>query len=123
MTFMTFVNCDLFNAYACRSSDRCFYELNFFSNTAFIWAIAFSFFGQLLVVYFPPLQEIFQTEALYFTDLLYVMILSSTVLMLDTIRKIYFRSSCIDSMNNDTSTTDKKNDHEEHDEGNNCKNM
>merc|ERR1711976_926481 len=30
MTFMTFVNCDLFNAYACRSSERCFYEMNLF---------------------------------------------------------------------------------------------
>jgi magnesium-transporting ATPase (P-type) len=25
MTFMTFVNCDLFNAYVCRSAERCFY--------------------------------------------------------------------------------------------------
>jgi len=98
MTFMTFVNCDLFNAYACRSSDRCFYELNFFSNPAFLWAICFSFVGQLLVVYFGPLQEVFQTEALQLSDLLYVMVLSSCVLMLDTLRKKYFSSSCVDSV-------------------------
>jgi P-type Ca2+ transporter type 2C len=29
MTFMTFVNCDLFNAYVRRSADHCFYELDF----------------------------------------------------------------------------------------------
>lgn|ERR1719203_2544285 len=108
MTFMTFVNCDLFNAYACRSSDRCFYELNFFSNPAFLWAIVCSFLGQLLVVYFPPLQEVFQTESLHIGDLIYVMILSSTVLMLDTIRKTYFRSSCIDLVGNEVSYTDAK---------------
>lgn len=98
MTFMTFVNCDLFNAYACRSSDRCFYELNIFSNPAFIWAICFSFLGQLSVVYFGPLQEVFQTEALYFSDLVYVMVLSSCVLMLDTLRKKFFASTCVDSV-------------------------
>ena len=32
MTFMTFVNCDLLNAYVCRSSEKCFYELSFQSN-------------------------------------------------------------------------------------------
>merc|ERR1712176_1191336 len=87
MTFMTFVNCDLFNAYACRSSRRCFYQLSFFSNPTFLYAIAGSILGQLLVIYFPPLQEVFQTEALGIADLTYIILLSSTVLMLDTIRK------------------------------------
>ena len=30
MTFMTFVNCDLFNAYVCRSADKCFYDIPIF---------------------------------------------------------------------------------------------
>jgi len=95
MTFMTFVNCDLFNAYACRSSRRCFYELDFFGNPTFLLAVAGSVIGQLAVIYFPPLQEVFQTEALYFRDLCYIIFLSSTVLMLDTLRKTFFRC-CID---------------------------
>jgi Ca2+-transporting ATPase len=91
MTFMTFVNCDLVNAYCCRSSDRCFYEIGVFSNPAFIWAVGGSIIGQLLVIYCKPLQEVFQTEALYASDLLYIIFLSSGVLILDTIRKKYFR--------------------------------
>ena len=47
MTFMTFVNCDLFNAYCCRSADHCFYELDFFGNPAFIWSVGGSILGQL----------------------------------------------------------------------------
>lgn len=90
MTFMTFVNCDLFNAYTCRSANVCFYELSFFGNSAFLWAILGSVFGQLLVIYFPPLQEVFQTEALSIGDLLYIVALSSSVLMLDTLRKKYY---------------------------------
>jgi Ca2+-transporting ATPase len=90
MTFMTFVNCDLFNAYACRSSERCFYEINLFENPAFVYAVGGSIIGQLAVIYFWPLQKIFQTEALSFWDLLYVLLLSSSVLILDTLRKKFF---------------------------------
>ena len=98
MTFMTFVNCDLFNAYACRSADKCFYEMSIYDNTAFLWAIGGSIIGQLAVIYFPPLQEVFQTESLRFIDLLYIIILSSTVLILDTIRKKFFAQFFIDSV-------------------------
>ncbi|KAG7341880.1 calcium-translocating P-type ATPase [Nitzschia inconspicua] len=87
MTFMTFVNCDLFNAYVCRSAEKCFYEMSIRSNPAFLWAVGGSLLGQLLVIYFPPLQEVFQTEALSLFDMLYIILLSSSVLLLDTLRK------------------------------------
>lgn len=32
----------------------------------FIVAVTLSVVGQLLVIYFPPLQRVFQTEALFF---------------------------------------------------------
>jgi Ca2+-transporting ATPase len=90
MTFMTFVNCDLFNAYACRSSELCFYELDLFSNSVFLFSVGGSILGQLAVIYFPPLQEVFQTEALSVSDIVYILILSSSILMLDTLRKKFF---------------------------------
>jgi len=96
MTFMTFVNCDLFNAYACRSSDKCFYEISPFSNPPFLWAMLFSVAGQFCVIYFPPLQAVFQTEALSFSDLMLIVCLSSTVLLLDTIRKKFLKQYCTD---------------------------
>lgn len=92
MTFMTFVNCDLLNAYACRSSERAFYEVGLFSNPAFLWAVGGSIIGQLLVVYFPPLQEVFQTEALSASDMMYIVFLSSSILWMDTLRKKFFAS-------------------------------
>lgn len=96
-TFMTFVNCDLFNAYACRSSDRAFYEISPFSNVAFLWAMGFSILGQFAVIYLPPLQSVFQTEALSSGDLLLIVCLSSTVLLLDTFRKKFLSSYCSDT--------------------------
>jgi magnesium-transporting ATPase (P-type) len=97
MTFMTFVNCDLFNAYACRSSHLCFYEMGFTTNKAFLWAVGGSIIGQMAVIYFPPLQSIFQTEALSIQDLLYIIAMSSTVLMLDTLRKKFCSAWCSDA--------------------------
>lgn len=91
MTFMTFVNCDLFNAYACRSADKCFYEISPFSNPSFLWAMGFSVAGQLAVIYFPPLQAVFQTEALSLGDLFGIVFLSSLVLLFDTIRKKFLQ--------------------------------
>jgi Ca2+-transporting ATPase len=99
MTFMTFVNCDLFNAYVCRSADRCFHEINFFGNTAFLWAIGGSIVGQLMVIYFPPLQEVFQTEALSRYDLFYIILLSSSILWFDTLRKKFFSHWFSDGFN------------------------
>lgn len=99
MTFMMFVNCDLFNAYVCRSADYCFYELNFFGNPAFLWSVGGSIIGQLLVIYWPPLQEVFQTEALSIRDLFYIIMLSSTVLWLDTLRKNFFHNIFSDGYN------------------------
>jgi len=97
MTFVTFVNCDLFNAYVCRSADKCFYELSVFGNPAFLWAVGLSIIGQLLMVYFPPLQEVFQTEALTIHDMVYIVLLSSSILWLDTLRKKFFNSVFNDS--------------------------
>lgn len=99
MTFMTFVNCDLLNAYVCRSADHCFYEMSFFSNRAFLWSVGGSVVGQLMVIYWPPLQEVFQTEALGIQDLLYIVFLSSFVLWLDTLRKNFFHHIFSDGYN------------------------
>lgn len=97
MTFMTFVNFDLFHAYACRSSQLRSDELRPLDNMPFVWAVGFSFLGQLAVVYFPPLQQVFQTEALSLLDMAYIMMLASSILWLDTLRKRFFRGTFDDA--------------------------
>ena len=44
---------------------HCFLFWMFFRNRMFCVAIAGSLICQLLVIYFPPLQRVFQTESLY----------------------------------------------------------
>lgn len=64
MTFTCFVFFDMWNALSCRSQTKSIFTIGFFSNRMFLLAVTLSVLGQLLVVYFPPLQSVFQTEAL-----------------------------------------------------------
>ncbi|KAK7969011.1 hypothetical protein PG988_008084 [Apiospora saccharicola] len=91
MTFTCFVLFDMFNALSCRSESKSLLrgEVGLFSNTLFNWAVALSIVGQLLVIYFPWLQEVFQTEALGFWDLMRLVVLCSTVFWADEVRKWY----------------------------------
>uniref|UniRef100_A0AAV1VD61 P-type Ca(2+) transporter n=1 Tax=Peronospora matthiolae TaxID=2874970 RepID=A0AAV1VD61_9STRA len=87
MSFTTFVMFDMFNALSCRSNDKSVFEIGILSNTFFAIAVGASLLGQLLVIYFPPLQATFQTEALTFGDLIYICSIASTVLIFDEVRK------------------------------------
>jgi Ca2+-transporting ATPase len=93
MTFTCFVLFDMFNALNCRSESKSVLrgEVGLFSNTLFNWAVSLSLGGQILVIYFPWLQEVFQTEALGILDLLGLVVLASSVFWVDEARK-YWKS-------------------------------
>ncbi|KAL6109921.1 atp2c1 [Pungitius sinensis] len=79
MTFTCFVFFDMFNALSSRSQTRMVHELGLCSNRTFCYAVLASIMGQLMVIYFPPLQRVFQTESLSFFDLLFLVTLTSSV--------------------------------------------
>jgi P-type Ca2+ transporter type 2C len=89
MTFTCFVLFDMFNALSCRSEGKSvlFGEIELFGNKMFNYSVAGSLICQLLVIYLPPLQSIFQTESLGLKDLFYLVLLSSTVFWADEVRK------------------------------------
>jgi len=91
MTFTCFVFFDMFNALSSRSQDKLISEIGFFSNKVFCVAVALSLLGQLAVIYFPPLQYIFQTEALAFEDLVLLACLSSSVFIICEAKKLLHR--------------------------------
>uniref|UniRef100_A0A8D0F462 Calcium-transporting ATPase n=1 Tax=Strix occidentalis caurina TaxID=311401 RepID=A0A8D0F462_STROC len=66
MTFTCFVFFDMFNALSSRSQAKSVFEIGLCSNKMFCYAVLGSIMGQLLVIYFPPLQKVFQTESLSF---------------------------------------------------------
>ncbi|XP_037042305.1 calcium-transporting ATPase type 2C member 1 isoform X1 [Bradysia coprophila] len=92
MTFTCFVFFDMFNALSCRSQTKSIFKIGFFTNKMFLLAVAFSVIGQLLVIYFPPLQMVFQTEALTGMDLLFLVSLTSTVFIVSELKKWFERT-------------------------------
>ncbi|KAF2134823.1 calcium-transporting P-type ATPase-like protein [Dothidotthia symphoricarpi CBS 119687] len=93
MTFTCFVLFDMFNALTCRSSTKSVLngEIGIFDNKMFNYAVAGSLVGQMMVVYFPPLQHVFQTEALGLLDLCHLAAVASCVFWADEGRKWYVR--------------------------------
>ncbi|KAF2218554.1 hypothetical protein BDZ85DRAFT_245043 [Elsinoe ampelina] len=96
LTFTAFVLFDMFNALTCRSASKSVLNgtLRLFgrgSNKMFNFAIGSSLLGQGLVVYFPPLQRVFQTEALGVRDLVGLVLLASSVFWVDEGRKWWDR--------------------------------
>ncbi|GAB1310122.1 High affinity Ca2+/Mn2+ P-type ATPase-like protein [Madurella fahalii] len=89
MTFTCFVLFDMFNALTCRSESKSVLrgEVGLFANVLFNWAVSLSLMGQLMVVYLPWLQEVFQTEALGWRDLAGLVMLCSSVFWVDEGRK------------------------------------
>ncbi|XP_061885758.1 calcium-transporting ATPase type 2C member 1 isoform X2 [Entelurus aequoreus] len=89
MTFTCFVFFDMFNALSSRSQTRMVHEMGLCSNRTFCFAVLASIMGQLLVIYFPPLQRVFQTESLSFFDLLFLVALTSSVCVVsEAIKKL-----------------------------------
>ncbi|KAL7976789.1 hypothetical protein Chor_008738, partial [Crotalus horridus] len=87
MTFTCFVFFDMFNALSSRSQTKSVFEIGLCSNKMFCYAVLGSIMGQLLVIYFPPLQKVFQTESLSITDLQFLLGLTSSVCIISEIIK------------------------------------
>ncbi|UYV85027.1 ATP2C1, partial [Cordylochernes scorpioides] len=64
MTFTVFIFFDMFNALSCRSMKKSIFSIGLTTNRPFLFAVSLSVIGQLLVVYLPPLQNIFHTVPL-----------------------------------------------------------
>ncbi|XP_074028595.1 secretory Pathway Calcium atpase isoform X2 [Leptinotarsa decemlineata] len=97
MTFTCFVFFDMWNALSCRSQTKSVFSIGLFSNKMFLLAVSLSIIGQMLVVYVPPLQSIFQTESLTAWDMAFLTGLSSSVWIISEIKKLierYCESRC-----------------------------
>lgn len=82
----------LFHSFNCRSQSESLFKLGILTNKKLIAANLFSFSLQMMVVYVPFFQKIFKTEALSFTDWIFVIIISSLPLWAMEAVKIFIRS-------------------------------
>lgn len=107
MTFTCFVLFDMFNALSCRSESKSILngEVGFFSNKMFNYAVAGSLLGQAMVIYFPPLQHVFQTEALGLFDLIRLVLTASLVFWAEEGRKYLKRYNASRGLSSGYSTS------------------
>jgi len=75
--FVVLACSQLFHSYNCRSQTESLFKLGVFTNSKLLLATGISFVLQMAVVYIPPLQRVFKTEALSLFDWVLVVGLSS----------------------------------------------
>ncbi|AMD21804.1 HFL052Wp [Eremothecium sinecaudum] len=95
MTFTCFVFFDMFSALSCRHATKSIFEIGLFNNKMFNYAVGFSLIGQLCAIYVPFFQSIFKTESLSIGDLLYLLVISSSVFIADEVRKYYAKKNAV----------------------------
>ncbi|XP_045617379.2 calcium-transporting ATPase type 2C member 1 isoform X1 [Procambarus clarkii] len=91
MTFACFVMYDMFNAMSCRSDTKSVLEIGITSNWYLFVALTATMGCLLCVVYLPFLQWVFQTEGIHISDWMYLICLTSTVLIVSEFRKFLDR--------------------------------
>lgn len=79
MVFITLTLSQLGNALALRSDRDSLFSIGLLSNKAMLGTVALTLLLQLLVVYVPFLQEIFETQALPLDTLILSLVLSTGV--------------------------------------------
>lgn len=89
MTFTCFVFFDMFNALACRHSTKSIFEVGFLTNKMFNAAVGLSLLGQMCAIYIPFFQSVFKTERLSLGDLVFLLVVSSSVFIIDEVRKYW----------------------------------
>jgi magnesium-transporting ATPase (P-type) len=69
MTFAGITACQVGTAFAARTSRASLREIGIFSNRLLLWGILFELAFAAAVIYLPPLQEVFGTNALAVREL------------------------------------------------------
>ncbi|KJH45740.1 calcium-transporting P-type ATPase, PMR1-type [Dictyocaulus viviparus] len=87
MTFTCFVLFDMWNALSCRSSRKMIWQIGLWRNRMFCIAVSASLICQLLVIYWSPLQHIFQTEGLSLLDIVLLSTMTSSVFIFNETKK------------------------------------
>jgi Ca2+-transporting ATPase len=92
MSLTTLAIFQWFNAWNCRSENKSIFQLNPFTNIWLIGATLIVILLQLLAVYQPTLQKILQTTALTFSDWLVAFTVASLIIIIEEIRKFFYRN-------------------------------
>ena len=91
MVFMVLTLSQLMNALVVRSERQSLFTLGLFSNRYLLGAVLLTLVLQLLVVYWPPAQQVFKTSALTPQELLICLLLPLVILLATELEKWVIR--------------------------------
>lgn len=92
MVFITLAMFQVFNAFNCRSRYSSFFKMPFFSNPFLLAAIITSVVLQALAVHTPFAQTILGTAPLALRDWIRIILLTSSIFVVDETRKLIQRN-------------------------------
>lgn len=92
LIFNTLTMAQMGNALAIRSNRESIFKQGLRSNMMMVYAVISTFLLQLAVIYVPFLQNIFQTTALTFSELILTLVLSTVVFWAIEAEKLFKRS-------------------------------
>ncbi|MGA7936522.1 MAG: cation-translocating P-type ATPase [Kovacikia sp.] len=92
MAFLTLALSRMSLALAMRSERDSLVQIGILSNPYMLWAVVLTFGFQLMVVYVPPIQAVFQTETLSLTELSICMLVSTVGFWAIELEKLVIRS-------------------------------
>jgi magnesium-transporting ATPase (P-type) len=91
MSFAAIVACQVGAGFATRASRASLRQIGVFTNRLLLWGIAFELTFAAAVIYLPPLQSVFATNALPVTDLLVLAAMAPIVWGTDELRRAVLR--------------------------------
>lgn len=91
MTMITMAMFQWFNAWNCRSLTQSLFQIGLFSNRWLILATSFVLLLQVAVTSIPFMQHIFKTVPLTMEQWIAIMLISSSVVVLEEVRKLVVR--------------------------------
>ncbi|MFA7252540.1 MAG: HAD-IC family P-type ATPase [Candidatus Paceibacterota bacterium] len=80
-----------FNAWNCRHESKSVFQMNPFSNKYLLGAMVIVIILQLCLVYNPIMQNLFKTTALTLSEWLMIILIASSILWVEEIRKFFYR--------------------------------
>jgi len=82
-----------FNAWNCRSEDKSIFQMNPFSNKYLVGSTVLVIILQLFAVYSPIMQKFLHTTGLDLSDWLMIIPIATSVIVIEEIRKFFYRKS------------------------------
>lgn len=97
-----------FNAWNCRSEEKSVFQMGFFSNKFLVGATIMVILLQILTVYNPIMQKILHTTPLALIDWLIIIVIGSSIIIIEEVRKYFQRLIIKATINEETPNISSK---------------